>query len=1110
MMRAVQIVAGALLAQRYRAESLLGRGGMGEVWRCHDLEQRHDVAIKAVRPDFLLDPGAAKLFHSEIVAVARLSHPGIIPVFDLIRDPSGAALLVMAYRNGPSLSSFASQDLRWSFIGSVLVQVLEALAYAHARGVLHLDIKPENVLLEQMGTEVRATLLDFGVSRIRRPGRGIERWFDRDAVIGTVEYMSPEQCSGTFERLGPWSDLFSIGAMAFELCAGFRPFPGPSHPTGMVARLTAPPPRLVPLVPDVPPGFTELVAMLLANEPRNRPFQAADVLQMLRSIDPEIGRSSLPAQTGPRTAPDAVTQMATDPPSYAPENDGPLETKPLPITVVPSARPSTASAGDAEQAFTAEAELPPTGAYGLFGLRDLPVLGRPDERRAVWSAVRSAVMDQEPRVVMLEGPAGVGKSRLARDAMERAVELGLCVPMQTSWSPQGSGDEGLRGLVENLLDTRGAPAPQVRARLDFWLDRIPGTHRAFSREVELFLRPPRDAAPDAELPLRVAVEAIARASLLRPVLLWLDDVQWSRGEARSLLAALRARRPALAVCAIATVRSEEVRDHDDYEGMASTLGTERVRLDPLDLEATKRLVRGLLDVDDPLCDLLAARAEGNPLFVTQLLHQLVVAEAVERRGGHYRLARAFDLSTIPADIHAVWKRRVDQSSAVVRDLAALALVRDRVSLEVAEELSRRLASSSFDLSIAAALSSGLLHVEGGAYVWAHGLLRAHLVDSLDPGARRVLHAVAAAALAPLIDREDVQEERALHLHRGGDAEAACQAMIEAGLWSSRRADLLLARARFEAAAAWAREAKLLDRELRALAEQAFASAELGEGAAADALVTVARSRLRPDIGGEAESWLALRRAQVARRQGRGEEGSAASEEALALARAHGVAEVERLSLLQLGLDAYRRGDSAVARRLLQEASSLARTAVDRVSEALALRVMSSLEEPLVGLDLVERSIELCRSAGALRVELVTKQVWVDLLWKSGAHESARRESRALAEEAARRRLRQTVSLLELQGAEWAVSERDWVDARARRDAAAAWGARTGAMAEQVTLAIFDVLLALVSGDAEAAEQAITALERIRRGYNDESIGKLLTDAASMAPAPLSDRLRALT
>ncbi len=111
-----------------------------------------------------------------------------------------------------------------------------------------------------------------------------------------------------------------------------------------------------------------------------------------------------------------------------------------------------------------------------------------------------------------------------------------------------------------------------------------------------------------------------------------------------------------------------------------------MRVDPLDLKATRRLVRGLLDVDEELCDFLAARALGNPLFVTHLIQQLVVAEAVERRDGRYRLARAFDLSTVPADIRAVWSRRIDQSGASAADLATLALVRERVSLNVAEEL----------------------------------------------------------------------------------------------------------------------------------------------------------------------------------------------------------------------------------------------------------------------------------------------------------------------------------------------------------------------------------------------------------------------------------------
>lgn len=1141
MLRCVPIAAGALLAQRYRAETLLGRGGMGEVWLCRDLEQKREVAIKAVRPDFLTDPGAARLFHAEIVATARLNHPGIIPVYDLIRDPSGPALLVMAYREGPSLGSFTPADLTWPFVAEVLKQLLEALAYAHARGVLHLDIKPENVILERRGSRIRATLLDFGIARIRRPGRGIERWFDRDAVIGTVEYMSPEQCSGTFERLGPWSDLFSVGALAFELCAGYRAFPGPSQPTAMVQRLTDPPPRLRSLVPGVPPEFLDFCDLLLANEPRLRPLLAADALQMLRAIEPDaiepepmgfgeipIGQWSPDVET--RIAPEVLNatmtfdELSSDEPHEASRSIAGLPTQGLD------------DKSSAEAAFTADEETPTTGAYGLFGLRELPVMGRLDQRRAVWNAVRAVVIARRPCVVFLEGPAGSGKSRIARDVMERSTELGLCIGMQTSWSQAGSGDEGLRGLLENLLDTRGAAAPQVRARLDFWLDRIPGNHRAFSREVEIFLRPSRDAAPDAGLPLRVAVEAIARGAALRPVLLWLDDVQWSRGEAGALLTAIRAREPALPVCVIATVRSDEIEDRVVYERMASAPSTHRVRVDPLDLEATRRLVRGLLDVDEELCDFLAARAEGNPLFVTQLLQQLVVAEAVERREGRYRLARAFDLSTVPADIRAVWSRRIDQCGASSADLGTLALVRDRVSLNVADELIRLLATpasiravpstttplsrvlppitgpkrSTFEASIARALSVGLLRIEGGAYVWAHGLLRAHLINGLAPDHARELHGVAASALAPLVDREDVQEERAMHFYRAGQVRAACEAMVDAGLWSFRRADAEHRRARFEAASGWASAAGIRDVEARALAELAYGNAEVGERARADAQIQAALAyAARPDSG-PAAAWVSLRHAQIARIQGLGAVGSQATEAALRHARAHRVGEVERLALVQLGLDRGRAGDNEGAQLLLREAAQLCRAAGDAGSESIALRSLAISVDATTAVGLVEQAIELARSIGALRLELTAKQAWVDMLWRQGDHAKARREATDLAAEAGRRSLRQTVSLLELQSAAWAASERDWTDARTHRNAAAKWGADVGALVERAVLASLDVVLAVASGEEASSISSIETFEQVRGGCTEPTIHEVLALAAEMATPRVAERLSRLS
>lgn len=1127
------IAPGTVLASRYRADALLGRGGMGEVWRCHDLEQGRNVAVKAVRKDMLADSGAAKLFHSEVVAVARLSHPGIIPVYDALQDARSGALLVMEHRDGKELGVLADEDPPWPVVRDLLAQVLSALAYAHARGVLHLDIKPENILLDRVEGARRATLLDFGIARIRRPGRGIERWFERDAIVGTLEYMASEQCTGAFERLGPWTDLFSVGAVAFELCAGRRPFPGAGDHAGLVRRLREPPPRLVPMLAGVPAGFPDLCAALLAVDPRDRPTSAADVLAELLALDDEgrglADRAAIEVGGDPAlkvSSPTAETRPLDDPEALAPTAVVPTREIP-PVSAAPAsprrAAPSTIGAQSAEAAFNAEAEPPPAGAYGLFGLRDLPVLGRHEERRAVWSAVRDAATLSQTRVVLLEGPAGVGKSRIARDAIERAVELGLCFPMHSSWSADGSSDEGLRGLMENLLDSRGAPGQVVSVRLAFWLDRmiadlqrkggtdpcLPGEHKAFAREVELYLRPPRDAAPDAGLPIRVAMEAIARAARARPVLLWLDDVQWSRGEAGALISALRAREPALPVCVLCTVRTAEVADRGAYEQLAALPGTERVLVDRLDREATRRLVRGLLDVDDALGDFFADRAEGNPLFAGLMLRQLVMADAIVRKDGRYRLSRAYDLSAVPGDVGALFARRVEQSGAGKRELGALAIVRERVSLEVAGELGRRIGPG-FDEALGKALRAGLLRVEGHAYVWEHGLLREQIVKGIARDEAPALHEAAAGALAVLIDREDVQEERAHHLRAAGHVREACAALLDAGLWSLRHATPAPRRARFEMLAAWAKEARLIDLEARAHAELGYAQAEIGEAKKAAEIHAAARLLIARGAGEEAAAWVDFRRSQSMRLEGRVDEGARASRDALDHARRARVGEVERLALLQIGMDCCRAKQDAEARRILEEAAALAHDAGDRVAESLALRTLTHISDAKTALSLVERAIELARAAGALRVELTAKQVWVDALWRAGDHEQARREARALGEEAGRRALRQTASLLALQSGAWALLEDDFDEARAQRDTAARWGASKGAIVERMVLLALDLHFALRGGDLVGAAAAVEAMEAAAHRYHEDLFRELLERAAVRAPAPMAARLRAIS
>ncbi|HEY4119396.1 MAG TPA: protein kinase, partial [Byssovorax sp.] len=967
---------------------------MGEVWRCFDMERRANVAIKSIKPELLQNRGAARMFHAEVVTTARLNHPGIVPVFDLIRE-GDATLLVMAFRDGAPLSRYASGSTPPAFaaVRRLLQQILSALAYAHAHGVLHLDIKPDNVVVERSEGAERATLVDFGIARVRHPGRGVKRWTQRDDLVGTVAYMAPEQCEGLVERFGPWTDLYAVGMLAYELCCGHRPFvEGEVIPT-LLARLAEPAPRLVSTIAGVPAAFADVVDRLLQREPRDRPLCAADVLGALDALDAPAqstgaphatrdsgvaavswatlhvgGRGAHPADVAPAAT--AAARAGEAAPSSSPDAGAESGREPT------STRPSEALAA----AFTADLDLPLAGAYGLFGLRELPVLGRVEERRAIWDAVHDTVVLGRTTAVLLDGPAGVGKSRLARDALERGAELGLVTALETSWSPDGSGDEGARALIENTFDTRGSTLEKLRERLAFWLERVPGDHASFAREVELFLRPPPGAQLDPGLPLRVAVEALERAAALRPVLLLLDDVQWSRGQATALVHALRAREPQPAVCVLATARADDADERAARNAFRELEGVAYVPVDPLDAAKTRQLVRGLLDVDDGLCDLLAGRAEGNPLFVTQLLGQLVVEDAVERRDGRFRLARAVDLAGVPADIASVWRRRIARSGAARRDLAALALVRQRVALDVAGALAVAMGGT-FDDSITQALASGLVHLDDGEYRWAHGLLRDYLLRDIDADALPQLARYAATALEPLVGREDVQAERARHLASAGQHREACEALLSAAMWSFHRAEPAQRTDRFELLATWSDARRFADLAARARVELGLRAAEVGDAAAAEACVALAYDRLAATTDVSARAWVALQSSRIARLAGRLDVGAQRTQEALEAARAGDVPEVEGLALLMLGLDCFRSARLDEARSYYACALERFREVGSVVGEAQVLVHIINLAAPADALVVASRAIERAREAGALRLELMARQVSIPWLWE---------------------------------------------------------------------------------------------------------------------------------
>jgi predicted Ser/Thr protein kinase len=261
---------------RYRVESVLGRGAMGVIYKAHDPEIDRPVAIKLVRAD-LISGGEREeyvaRFRQEARAAGRCVHPNIVAVFDCsLQD--GNPFLAMEYVAGSDLAQAFDRGRKFTpaeAIG-IIGQVLEALAYAHERGIVHRDIKPANILLGAGGA---VKVGDFGISRL--PGSNLTA---TGATLGTPSYMSPEQCRG--EEVDHRSDLFSAGAVLYQLLTGQKPFPG-NNITEIVYRLmNEDPPDLLEHSEALPAGLCAAVRRALAKRPEARFASARDMAEALR------------------------------------------------------------------------------------------------------------------------------------------------------------------------------------------------------------------------------------------------------------------------------------------------------------------------------------------------------------------------------------------------------------------------------------------------------------------------------------------------------------------------------------------------------------------------------------------------------------------------------------------------------------------------------------------------------------------------------------------------------------------------------------------------------------------------------------------------------------
>jgi len=763
-------------------DQAIGRGGMAAVYKAFHRGDRTPVALKILLPEVAAQPTFAEAFQFEVLSAARLDHPRITAVYDhgqvqtdeAIGEqlPVGAPWLAMELVEGDSAGPLRGR-LPWVGLRGVLLGVLDGLAHAHARGVVHRDIKPGNVLIDH--TDRRVKLTDFGLAHSIR---GDDRGPTDEDFHGTPEYMAPEQIECRWRDFGPWTDLYAVGAMAWTLATGAPPYEGEmqevlyGHMAGFL-------PNFEPKQP-VPAGFLGWVETLMASHPAKRFRRAADASWALVNL----------GEPADEPSPDATTSFYAFDPNDIPKEPSTKSkrswwrlgrNKPSPEdtfeVVAGTDRPPMPPSWRGQRA--ARRHLHGAG-LALFGQRAHGLVGRERERDRLWSALQTTRTDLLPRLVILDGATGTGKSALARWFVERAEEVGAAQSLTASHTVSGGSADGLGPMLAHHLrlgdlDRSGAVERTTRA-----LRRLGGEESTEAVALtELACPSDKEERTVTGLGARFSgprerhallARYLARLATDRPLVLWLDDLHLGADSQRFVKDLLTSDHEA-PILVLGSVRTEALaEDRARAQAVQELLDldrTERIELQPLGREEQSALVRELLGLEPDLAAQVESRSSGNPLFAVQLVGDWVARGLLESGDRGFRLVPGVDAG-FPASLLEVWEARLDQILEGHR-------LEETYALELAATLGQSVdpfewqdACDIAELDVPYALVDDLLRLRlaersdtPGGWSFVHGMLREALERRADQGRRRAIWASVAADV--LEDKPEAVRRRARHL-----------------------------------------------------------------------------------------------------------------------------------------------------------------------------------------------------------------------------------------------------------------------------------------------------------------------------------------------------------
>src|SRR5215213_5238324 len=330
----------AAVGSRYEISDEIGRGGMGVVFRARDVRLRRSVAIKLLPPELAFREEVRTRFLREAQTAAQLSHPNVVPIYS-VDEVNGLVFFVMALVEGESLGAYLKRERRapLDFARRVLRDVADALAYAHARSIVHRDIKPDNILIDRVTG--RTLVSDFGIARA---AEGDSRLTVTGIAVGTPAYMSPEQAIGEREIDGR-SDLYSLGVVGYQMVTGELPFAATNTPSMLMKHINHVPRPIREIRPDVPAGLAHGIERAMAKQPDQRWADAAAFSDASMNDAAPQGAtaqrapSAQPSNAAPR--PEAAPWPPAQPPALhrAVREVAPRPNQPPPVPPPPAAIP---------------------------------------------------------------------------------------------------------------------------------------------------------------------------------------------------------------------------------------------------------------------------------------------------------------------------------------------------------------------------------------------------------------------------------------------------------------------------------------------------------------------------------------------------------------------------------------------------------------------------------------------------------------------------------------------------------------------------------------------------------------------------------------------------